>query len=73
MSADSLDTDIYSSPIVDQAADELEGDFVSGKDLQLTLSTFDHKDETKFSAAVEDVDIVGAVLVNLYKGIYRLI
>lgn len=35
------------------------------------LSTYSHKDETKFSNAVHDVDIVGDVLLDISKGTYN--
>uniref|UniRef100_A0A1X7UVR8 Death domain-containing protein n=1 Tax=Amphimedon queenslandica TaxID=400682 RepID=A0A1X7UVR8_AMPQE len=62
--ADGLDN--YCSSPIDQADDESWVDFVPDIDAtQLTLSTFD---DTKFSAAVEDVDIVGDLVVNLNIG-----
>lgn len=54
---------------VDDADDESRVDFVAGtSDLPRTLSTFDHKDDTIFSAAVEDVDIVGDLVVDFNIG-----
>ena len=70
LSADSLVEGIdYTYSLSIEADDESRADFVLGKDSQLTLSTLDHKDDTKFSAAVKDVDIVGDLVVNFIKGI----